>query len=127
MLFRSEKLTKDSEITVEYEVRNNINTTKATNITVDVLAKEVKKEDKYAGNSGTAIKSSNPDFNTRAARGQALNLAVSVAIADGKHADDSYILGQVARFIVLGAQVQAGEFPVTKAAEAEAEVTALFE
>ena len=49
------------------------------------------------------------DFNTRAARGQALNLAVSVAVASGKHMDDKFIMGQIDRFLKLGEAVQAGE------------------
>lgn len=53
--------------------------------------------------------SSNVDFNTRAARGQALNLAVTVAVAEGKHNDDSFILSQIDRFIKLGEMVQRGD------------------
>ncbi len=33
-----------------------------------------------------------PDYNTRAAKGQAYNLAVLTAIADGKHHDKNYII-----------------------------------
>jgi len=52
------------------------------------------------------------DFNTRAARGQALNLAVAVAIADKKHHDDNFIKLQVARFLRMGQMVQDDDMPL---------------
>lgn len=33
-----------------------------------------------------------PDYNTRAAKGQAYNLAILTAIADGKHHDKKYVI-----------------------------------
>ena len=70
--------------------------------------------------AGRTLGAGGADFNTRAARGQALNLAVSVAVAEGKHADDKFILSQVARFLKLGSLVQEGPASeATKEASAE--------
>jgi len=46
------------------------------------------------------------DYNERAAKGQALNLAMSVAIAEGKQNDLRFILQQVARFLELSNTIQ---------------------
>ena len=54
------------------------------------------------------------DYSTRAAKGQALNLAVSIAIAEKKHMDDNYILAQVDRFLELGEKVQIGNMEEDK-------------
>jgi hypothetical protein len=57
----------------------------------------------YSSNAGGIAKG---DYNTRAARGQALNLAMTVAIAEGRQSDDAYILSLVPRMIKLGEAVQ---------------------
>jgi hypothetical protein len=46
------------------------------------------------------------DYNERAAKGQALNLAFQVAIANGKVDDDAYILSLIPRMLKLGEAVQ---------------------
>ena len=51
-------------------------------------------------------KTAKNDYNTRAAKGQALNLAMNVAIAQGKFDDDAYILSLVPRMVKLGEAVQ---------------------
>lgn len=56
-------------------------------------------------NFGKQVKT---DYNDRAAKGQALNLAMTVAIAQGKFDDDAYILSLVPRMIKLGEAVQNG-------------------
>jgi len=56
------------------------------------------------------------DYNDRAAKGQALNLAVSFAIAEGKQNDDAYILSLVPRMIKLGEAVQNGDYKEQAAA-----------
>lgn len=53
-------------------------------------------------------KQAKTDYNYRAAKGQALNLAMTVAIAQGKFDDDAYILSLVPRMIKLGEAVQNG-------------------
>lgn len=58
--------------------------------------------------------SSKGDYNDRAAKGQALNLALQVAMAEGKHHDDDYILSLIPRMLKLGEAVQGGETSVTK-------------
>lgn len=49
---------------------------------------------------------SNQDFSQRAARGQAYNLAVQTAIADGKGHDNEYIVKQFLRHLQFAALVQ---------------------
>ena len=51
-------------------------------------------------------KASKSDYNERAAKGQALNLAFQVAIAEGKQNDDAYILSLIPRMLKLGEVVQ---------------------
>lgn len=46
------------------------------------------------------------DFSQRAARGQAYNLAVMTAIADGKQHDNKYIVEQFLRHLQFAAMVQ---------------------
>ena len=48
------------------------------------------------------------DYNDRAAKGQALNLAMTVSIAQGKFDDDAYIMSLIPRMIKLGEAVQNG-------------------
>ena len=48
------------------------------------------------------------DYNERAAKGQALNLAMTIAISEGRASDDSYILSLVPRMLALGEAVQNG-------------------
>ena len=48
------------------------------------------------------------DYNERAAKGQALNLAFNVAISEGRGNDDNYILSLVPRMLALGEAVQNG-------------------
>lgn len=49
---------------------------------------------------------SNVDYNTRAARGQALNLAVQEAISLGKTEDTRYILKRFVHYLNLSSLVQ---------------------
>jgi hypothetical protein len=49
---------------------------------------------------------SNLDYNQRAARGQALNLAVSRSIADGKADDKEYIKAMFLFYLDLSNEVQ---------------------
>jgi len=60
------------------------------------------------------------DYNDRAAKGQALNLAVTFAIAEGKQDDDAYILSLVPRMIKLGESVQNGDYKKQAAAPVSA-------
>lgn len=53
-------------------------------------------------------KAASGDYNDRAAKGQALNLAMQVAIAEGQAHDDEYILSLVPRMLKLGEEVQNG-------------------
>jgi hypothetical protein len=46
------------------------------------------------------------DFSQRAAKGQAYNLAVQTAIADGKQHDNEYIVRQFLRHLQFAALVQ---------------------
>lgn len=62
------------------------------------------------------------DYNDRAAKGQALNLAMQVAIAEGKVGDDNYILSLVPRMLALGEAVQSGATSIT-ATEVTSKVT----
>lgn len=48
----------------------------------------------------------NDDFSQRAAKGQAYNLAISTAIADGKQHDNEYILAQYFRHLRFAAILQ---------------------
>lgn len=48
----------------------------------------------------------NDDFSTRAAKGQAYNLAVATAIADGKQHDNEYIVKQYYRHYKFAALLQ---------------------
>lgn len=60
--------------------------------------------------SATVSKTETTDnFSQRAARGQALNLAVALAVSKGKGDDDAFILSQVDRFLALGEKVQKGD------------------
>ena len=58
------------------------------------------------GTPSFGVKKSGNDYNERAARGQALNLAMTVAIAEGRGADDAYILSLLPRMLNLGEQAQ---------------------
>lgn len=58
--------------------------------------------------SGSFSPAPKTDYNERAAKGQALNLAMTVAISEGKATDDSYILSLVPRMLALGEAVQNG-------------------
>lgn len=49
---------------------------------------------------------SKDNFNDRAAKGQALNLAVLVAIKEGKVDNDRFIIKQVGRFLSLSNRIQ---------------------
>jgi hypothetical protein len=51
-------------------------------------------------------KSGGNDYNERAAKGQALNLAMNKAIAEGRGDDDAYILSQIPRMLKLGEAAQ---------------------
>lgn len=51
-------------------------------------------------------KSTGNDYNERAAKGQALNLAMNFAIAEGKGMDDAYILSLLPRMLKLGEAAQ---------------------
>ena len=64
----------------------------------------------FSGGGGNSNfgKQAKTDYNDRAAKGQALNLAMTVAIAQGKFDDDAYILSLVPRMIKLGEAVQNG-------------------
>jgi len=53
-------------------------------------------------------KAASGDYNDRAAKGQALNLAMQVAIAEGRAHDDEYILSLIPRMLKLGEEVQNG-------------------
>jgi hypothetical protein len=86
---------------------------------------------KGATSSGTPSfgvkKSGGNDYNERAAKGQALNLAMTVAIAQGKFDDDAYILSLIPRMLKLGEaaqndgiQLQTTEQPVTAPTRQEA-------
>jgi len=46
------------------------------------------------------------DFSQRAARGQAYNLAILTAIADGKQHDNEYIVGQFLRHMAFAQLLQ---------------------
>ena len=50
------------------------------------------------------------DYNDRAAKGQALNLAFQLAAAQGRAEDDAYILSLVPRMLTLGEKVQNGDY-----------------
>lgn len=60
-------------------------------------------------------KSGGNDYNERAAKGQALNLAFQVAIAQGRVDDDAYILSLLPRMLKLGeaAQNASTQLPAT--------------
>lgn len=49
---------------------------------------------------------SNNDYSMRASKGQAYNLAVMTAIADGKQHDNQYIVEQFLRHLQFAAMVQ---------------------
>jgi hypothetical protein len=49
------------------------------------------------------------DFSQRAAKGQAYNLAVSTAIADGKQHDNEYIVAQFLRHLAFAQLVQSAQ------------------
>lgn len=68
---------------------------------------------KPRGTSENYGKTYKNDYNDRAAKGQALNLAMQVAIAEGRASDDNYILSLIPRMIKLGEAVQSGETSVT--------------
>ena len=61
----------------------------------------------------TATKTS--DYNDRAAKGQALNLAMQIAIAEGRQHDTDYILSLIPAMISLGETVQGDKIPKTTA------------
>lgn len=63
---------------------------------------------KAARKPSSFTKTTNTDYNDRAAKGQALNLAMQVAISEGKAHDDNYILSLIPRMIKLGEGVQNG-------------------
>lgn len=46
------------------------------------------------------------DYSQRAARGQAYNLAVLTAIADGKHQDRKYVLKEYLRHLAMAELLQ---------------------
>lgn len=46
------------------------------------------------------------DFNQRAAKGQAINLAISTAIAENKQHDNKYIIEQYLRYLQFANMVQ---------------------
>lgn len=54
----------------------------------------------------TSSKKTGGDYNDRAAKGQALNLAMQIAIAEGKQHDTDYILSLIPAMISLGETVQ---------------------
>jgi len=62
------------------------------------------------GSNNNYGKVAKTDYNERAAKGQALNLAVTFAIAEGKQNDDDYILSLIPRMIKLGESVQNGDY-----------------
>ena len=53
-------------------------------------------------------KASSNDYNDRAAKGQALNLAMQVAVVEGRHHDTDYIMSLVPKMLKLGEDVQNG-------------------
>lgn len=89
--------------------------TEGETITLTLTAKEGKDGKTYRNltnvEKGTKVNSKatkNTDYNDRAARGQALNLAMQVAIAEGRAHDDEYILSLIPRMTALGETVQGG-------------------
>lgn len=46
------------------------------------------------------------DYNVRAARGQAYNLAVLTSIADGKHQDKNYVIEQYLKHLTFAQSLQ---------------------
>jgi hypothetical protein len=46
------------------------------------------------------------DYSRRAAKGQALNLAVLTAVNQGRGNDNKFIIEQVYRFLILGEAIQ---------------------
>lgn len=89
---------KGGTLTGEAEER----TSKAGNVYLITKADKLQAE----GGKPLAVVSGTTDFNTRAARGQALNLAMQLAIAQGKSDDDDYILSLIPRMLKLGAAAQ---------------------
>lgn len=83
-------------------------TSKAGNIYLVSSASKLKAE----GGTGSS-RSSSSDFNTRAARGQALNLAMQIAIAEGKAHDHDYVLSLIPNLLKLSESVQSLEDPST--------------
>ena len=49
---------------------------------------------------------SKDDFSMRAAKGQAYNLAVSTAIADGRHHDNKYVIQQYIKHLQVADMLQ---------------------
>jgi hypothetical protein len=50
------------------------------------------------------------DYSQRAAKGQAINLAIQTAIADGKHHDNEYITRQFLRYLQFASVLQKANF-----------------
>lgn len=71
----------------------------------------------------TSSKKTGGDYNDRAAKGQALNLAMQIAIAEGKQHDTDYILSLVPTMISLGETVQGDKTTTAKTASSTATTT----
>jgi hypothetical protein len=68
---------------------------------------------KTTGGGQSFAKVAKTDYNERAAKGQALNLAMTAAISQGRGADDNYILSLIPRMLALGEAVQNGNLQLT--------------
>lgn len=93
-------LTEGETITLHVEQPEGTKFRNLTGVTRGVV-KATKK-------TSSSTKPTNTDYNDRAAKGQALNLAMKVAISEGKAHDDSYILSLIPRMMKLGEGVQNG-------------------